>query len=252
MNNQQLHDDPLFRAAQERLSDLEVPYNGADWDAMNRRLDAQPKSSSFRWRYSLNGLAIALAMGGLAYGAYYWATKPASPQTANPIVKTQTLPITQTDNQTPVLPVSTNSLSTLALSGDPGMASLIEQQVKPTLNADAKVPSSTKEELTALLPTKPSRVKPKGGLLFGDQIDPRHGFVKQTSEDDSLIEESKKLGKPNVPFYDANDKGEVKRVDLSLDSSGLKGELKDKNQPQNTSDSMPNPPQWQQMYDSED
>ncbi len=249
MNNQQLHDDPLFRAAQERLSDLEVPYNGADWDAMNRRLDAQPKTSSFRWRYSLNGLLLALAIGGMAYGAYQWATRPEKPTIANQDLKTQALPVTQKNKETPVLPVSTNSLSTLALSGDPGVASLIEQQAKPILDANVKMPATKNEAAVAMLPTKPNRVKPKGGLLFGDQIDPRFGFVKQTSEDDSLIEESKKLGKPNVPFYDANDKGEVKRVDLSQDSSGLKGELKDKNQPQNTSDSLPNPPQWP-LYDS--
>jgi hypothetical protein len=249
MNNQQLHDDPLFRAAQERLSDLEVPYNGADWDAMNRRLDAQPKTSSFRWRYSLNGLLLALAISGLAYGAYQWATRPETPSMANQDLKTQALPVTQKNNETPVVPVASNKLSTLALSGDPGVASLIEQQTKPSFEATAKTSSLNKETVVAMLPTKPSRVKPKGGLLFGDQIDPRFGFVKQTLEDDSLIEESKKLAKPNVPFYDANDKGEVKRVDLSQDSSGLKGELKDKNQPQNPSDSMPNPPQWQ-LYDS--
>jgi hypothetical protein len=228
MNNEQLHNDPLFQAAQKRLSDLETPYDGADWDAMSRRLDALPKSSSFRWRYSLNALLIALAVGGAAYGAYAYSTRASSaeqkqqPITTTTPTKSEATPSVPTSNPIPSNPVAETSQE---------LASANQGQT----NADAKQQSTSALQLPgqfAREATQVKKVKPRSGLLFGDQIDPRKGFVYQTAEADSLIEESKKMGRGAVPYYDANEKGEVKRVDLKQDSSGLKGELKDKNKDQ--------------------
>lgn len=165
MNNGQLHDDPLFRAVQERLGDYEAPYNGADWDAMNRSLDQLPRTNRFRFRFSLNTmLALAGVAGAVALASYFMlrtdTAKVAPTVVAQPKVRPAVKP------ETP--------------ASQPSLAVIVTPQQQET--AAAMLPAKYSKKLFRASPAD------TGNLRFGDQIDPLKGFVRTTQEHiDSLV-----------------------------------------------------------------
>jgi len=98
MENGHLHDDKLFRAVHDRLSDYEAPSDGADWDAMSRSLDALPKATRFQFRISLNSILVAVGVLGISVLGYALATHTSSPsEKAQPevVLKENIVPVKQ-------------------------------------------------------------------------------------------------------------------------------------------------------------
>lgn len=210
MENGHLHDDKLFRAVHDRLSDYDAPYDGADWDAMSRSLDKLPKTSRFQWKFSLNTLLVVAGVAGLSLLGYA-LTKPGSARSAEQTVPqnptTQTSPAKQTALNTPA---STTPL----VSKDPGT----------TVSSPNTAPEQN--SMAAVNPNASKKKKDQIGtdLLFGDQIDKRKGFIYRTQEDPNVIKNFQDTGTPNV-YYDV-DNGKVRPIIIHKDSSGLKGEKK--------------------------
>ncbi|MCA6362220.1 MAG: hypothetical protein IM638_04235 [Bacteroidetes bacterium] len=159
MNNGQLHDDPLFRAVQERLGDYETPYDGADWDAMNRSLNQLPKNNRFRFRFSLNTVLALIGATGAIVLATWLLTR--SDTAVQEVVAKPAAKYTQ--------PSHTNTPSPPAIADN--------------------TPSVRPESIMAALPVRVQRKtylnqsQPDvSNLRFGDQIDPLRGFVNPTSE----------------------------------------------------------------------
>lgn len=162
MNNGQLHDDPLFRAVHDRLGDYEAPYDGADWDAMNRSLDQLPRTNRFKFRFNLNTLlALAGVAGAVALASYFIVNT--KPEQQKPAVRIQP--------KVNPAPESTKETTTVAIS----------TVASPPLQAET---TSSAALLPVQLPRKQYRSQPTdtGNLRFGDQIDPLKGFVKNTQE----------------------------------------------------------------------
>jgi hypothetical protein len=164
MNNGPLHDDPLFRAVQERLGDYEAPYNGADWDAMNRSLNQLPKNNRFRFRFSLNTvLALIGATGAIVLATWL---------------------LTRSDTSQPVPDVAAKP----AVNQSPSQA--VSVALPPSAAVADHTPSAQPETIMAALPVRVQRkayannnnLQPPSNFRFGDQIDPLRGFVNPTSE----------------------------------------------------------------------
>jgi hypothetical protein len=210
MNNGQLHDDPLFRAVQERLGDYEAPYNGADWDAMSRSLDQLPKNNRFRFRFSLNML---LALAG-ATGAIVLATW------------------LLTRNDTTAQPVQDVAAKPAVKYTQPSVAST------PTPAAIANnTPSARPESIMAVLPVRAQRktylnqTSPAvSNLRFGDQIDPLRGFVNPTSEIVDTLHVPVQSPPSLAPFFN-------KAVDSSADSN--KNQENSNNNDRSSEDAQP-------------
>lgn len=158
MNNGQLHDDSLLGAVHDRLSDLEVPYDGADWDAMRRSLDQLPRQN--RFRFSLNSVLLVVGLLSLsALGVWLWQRPAGNTQAAvrkaPPVVQPIALrpqPITQPTAAAPAAQTTT-PVDLVALAAPP-LRKQFRQQ------SDTNI----------------------GSLRFGDMIDPAKGFVKPTHE----------------------------------------------------------------------
>jgi hypothetical protein len=202
MENGHLHDDKLFRAVHDRLSDYEVPYDGTDWDAMSRSLDKMPKTSRFQWKFSLNTLFAGLAVVGLSVLGYALAGR-----TANAPEKLIAAP--QPRVQTPGMQTSNMSMTHTE------QPAAMQPQVTPS--PDAPIENAM---LASQTQVKKQGKNKNSGLLFGDQIDRKKGFIYQTQEDQNLVENF--TPKP-APYYDIKD-GEIKTLKIYQDSTGLKGE----------------------------
>jgi hypothetical protein len=165
MNNGPLHDDPLLRAVQERLGDYEAPYNGADWDAMNRSLDQLPRTNRFRFRFSLNTmLALAGVAGAVALASYFILRTDSAKVPSGIVAKPNVQPVAK-----PAEPVQ-----------QPVLAVAVSQTQSET--TAAMIPAKFSKKLFRISPAD------TGNLRFGDQIDPLKGFVRSTQEHiDSLV-----------------------------------------------------------------
>lgn len=218
MENGQLHDDKLFRAVHDRLSDYEAPSNGADWDAMSRSLDALPRTSRFRWKISMNSILILVGVIGIS--ALGFALANHSPDKGT---KSQPEVIAKQN----VVPVKNNV---------PG-----NNYSAPTANLQAAIspvdnnvqPENLAPETNVLTNSDGSaKIKKRNNkLLFGDQIDPRKGFIYNTQESNSVITQPIVDPNPNV-FYDSEN-GTIKKIEIKKDSSGIKSSVK----PHNPADS---------------
>lgn len=214
MENGHLHDDKLFRAVHDRLSDYEAPYDGADWDAMNRSLDKLPKTSRFQWKFSLNTLLVAAAIGGLSLLGYA-LTRPGdrSPQGKN---ESSGQPAQTMNEQADVMHT---------VSSSPAANSKTENTVAQT----DPVNSAGTEQTVAGLDQRMQRHSNskqinESKLLFGDQIDKRKGFIYKTKEDPKLVGNFHDSGAPNV-YYDMEN-GKVRPILIHKDSTGIKAEKK--------------------------
>jgi len=84
MENGHLHDDKLFRAVHDRLSDYEAPSEGANWDAMSRALNSLPKSSAMRWKISLNSILLIVGIVGISAISYAVVSHTGNPGNKKP------------------------------------------------------------------------------------------------------------------------------------------------------------------------
>ena len=215
MENGHLHDDKLFRAVHDRLSDYEAPYNGADWDAMSRSLDQLPKTARFQWKFSLNTLLIAIGVAGLSVIGYAFASHSGNTAAPKPeAVKTET-PVRNTSmaSNTPV--VVTHNDAVPAANTDVSLQQEQQQAVAMTDNSSALNNGSSTQK------------RKQTKLLFGDQIDPKKGFIYNTQEDPAILNHVKNTA--GGPYYTVDGKGDVKQLDVQRDTTGsMHAETKDK------------------------
>jgi hypothetical protein len=208
MSNGQLHDDKLFQGLNDRLSDYEAPYDGADWDAMSRALDKLPKTNQFRWKFSLNTIGIMLGIVGLTVLGVVIASGNGKsgnpPENKNVSVNTvATPPVVNATQQKPSQPAAT----TIAVSNSGNT-----QLSVPEINSQKDL-------------MKPRRLqKDEIPFRLGDQIDPAKGFVFETKEDPALMKEHGDFKKPEV-YYELDENGNSKPIRIK-DSSNHINEIK--------------------------
>ena len=223
MENGQLHDDKLFRAVHDRLSDYEAPANGADWDAMSRSLDNLPKTSRFQWKISLNSILVILGITGLSVLCFAWANHSGKPKTNTntiPVVsEKQNVPVTNTSlvNNAPSPQNATSSSSIPAQT-----SAVTVGNNNPAADANSNSLVSTDNSAQPVSGTtadgKPRTKKHNSNdLYFGDQIDPRKGFIYNTQEDKNSLTAPPPISNPEV-FYDV-DNGQIRKI-IHKDSTG--------------------------------
>lgn len=219
MENGHLQDDKLYRAVHDRLSDYEAPSNGADWDAMSRSLDALPKSSRFQWKISLNSILVLVGVVGISALGFALATHSAAPRTEmknEATVKQNTPPVNTTVSNNSFSPVATNLPTTNAV-----------------VNSNTQPENGIAETNSLTNPDGSVKIKKRNNkLLFGDQIDPRKGFIYNTKENGSVITQPITDPNPNV-FYDSEN-GTIKKIEIKKDSSGTKTIIKTHNSADST------------------
>lgn len=218
MSNGQLHDDKLFQGLHDRLSDYEAPYDGADWDAMNRSLDKLPKTNQFRWKFSLNTIGIMLGIAGLtAVGVVIASGHDKTPRPTESTTVTVTPPPATPENNNPVQHVNTQAA-----------------QTDVAMNNSSVMPTGVQEMNSHKDLSNPKRnytTDDKVPFRLGDQIDPAKGFVYDTKEDPALMKNHDDLKQPEV-YYDIDDKGNVKPIIIKHDSADGINEIKQDSSPQ--------------------
>lgn len=215
MENGHLHDDKLFRAVHDRLSDYEAPSNGADWDAMSRSLDALPKSSRFQWKISLNSILVLIGVVGISALGFALATHtPEKNTNSTPevVAKQNIVPVKNNVPDKNYLPVATNLQGTNSVATNTTQP---ENLAPETSNALTNPDGSVKIK------------KRNNKLLFGDQIDPRKGFIYNTKENGNVITQPITDPNPNI-FYDSEN-GTIKKIEIKKDSSGIKSIIRPHN-----------------------
>ena len=221
MENGHLHDDKLFRAVHDRLSDYEAPSGGADWDAMSRALDNLPKSSGFRWKISLNSILLLVGIVGVSAISYAIVSHTGSPDDKKP-VPAMTSMEPQANN--PVVPVSNPSPSNTASApaADPNAFvnnnSLGFTPVAPAGDQQVQASNVASTENTPPANTDGTKKHKKNQLIFGDQIDPKKGFIYGTQETPAITSADVTDPIPDV-FYDPDNNGNVKKIIIKKDSA---------------------------------
>jgi hypothetical protein len=209
MSNGQLHDDKLFQGLNDRLSDYEAPYDGADWDAMSRSLDKLPKTNQFRWKFSLNTIGIMLGIVGLTVLGVVIAQGNGKP--SNPAEnRTPTTTTVAPENKTPAITTNTNPPANVSVN-----TSVVNA---PEATSVALQEINTQKDLTN--PRKPT--KNSNPFRLGDQLDPMKGVVKQTSDDPALLNNHHDFKKPEV--YYSIDETTGKTVPIHIKDSANGGQ----------------------------
>ncbi|HEU4717335.1 MAG TPA: hypothetical protein VFU15_05870 [Bacteroidia bacterium] len=205
----------------DRLSDYEAPYNGADWDAMDRSLDALPKTNRFQWKFSLNTLLIAVGVASLISLGVFLASghsaAPGKPQAVAQPATDNNLPSKNTSVVTNAPPsqVQTVNMADVQEVSSPGLV---------TGNSSNPSPGNT-DVVQNTSSARKTKTKKDSGLLFGDQIDPAKGFIHRTQEDQKLIDQYANRGTPSVYFDKEN--GQLKEIIINRDSAHVTGIKKD-------------------------
>lgn len=216
MSNGQLHDDQLFQGLRDRLSDYEAPYDGADWDAMNRSLDKLPKTNQFRWKFSLNTIGILLGIAGLSVlGAVIAqgngkAAAPAENRNA------ATAPAAAPQSNIP-------SVTTTVAMMPAAPESATENTAVNASLATGSIPAmNSQKDLTQ--PRKQTQQQ-DNQFRLGDQINPLKGFVYETQEDPALLNHHD-FKQPEV-YYDIDEKtGKTRPIRIRNTSSDSAHEIK--------------------------
>jgi hypothetical protein len=213
MENGHLHDDKLFRAVHDRLSDYEAPANGADWDAMSRALDNLPKSSRYKWKFSLNSVLWIVGFVGISALSFALVTKTGKSPDSKAETKAVVTPGNYQEPKTnPVVPVNTQQNS-FAEANSYAYTNVSSTDVAANnqVNTALTVPSTN-----ALTNPDGTKIKrKKNQLLFGDQIDPKKGFIYNTQEKPNVV--STPVPEPDNVFYDNVD-GQTKMIKINHDS----------------------------------
>lgn len=232
MENGHLHDDKLFRAVHDRLSDYEAPSGGADWDAMSRALDNLPKSSGFRWKVSLNSILLMVGIVGISAISYAVASHTGKSGDQKPA---PTVTASEQETKNPIVPVS-NPAPSNTVQGtvtDPnafangnalGFTPAAATADQSTQAQTSTVASATSTENPQAANTNPDGTKKrrKNQLVFGDQIDPKKGFIYGTHETPAITSAEVTDPIPNV-FYDPDNNGNVKKIIIKKDSASKGG-----------------------------
>jgi hypothetical protein len=215
MDNGHLHDDKLFRAVNERLSDYETPYNGADWDAMSRSLNSLPKSSRFSLKFSLNALLVLAAIAGITALTWTLATGSGNEKA----VKQQEKINTTTNSVLPTKQVSNNGVANSSVT-TPAVINPVVNDANLATNTGSmpnQMAMNAGEKKSGSLMQRNSQKTPSSGLLFGDQIDRKKGFIRPTQENSDIVNRGDS-GKLDY-YYDVVDGQVVKRY-LHRDTTG--------------------------------
>lgn len=222
MSNGQLHDDKLFQGLHDRLSDYEAPYNGADWDAMNRSLDKLPKTNQFRWKFSLNTIGIMLGIVGLTVVGVviasghdnHSATQPENRNASN----VSSTPAALTTNNT-----NTTNLQAITGNNSVSVVAISDGNSAPEMNSHKDLNN----------PKRNSGDDNKIPFRLGDQIDPVKGFVNNTKEDPALMKSHGDMKQPDV-YYDIDENGNVKPIKIKHKHDSVNGvqEIKQDSAPQ--------------------
>jgi hypothetical protein len=238
MENGHLHDDKLFRAVHDRLSDYEAPANGADWDAMSRSLDSLPKNSRFSWKISLNSILLLVGVVGISALSYAVVTHSGKNSSENKTNSQITIAQPQTEttqpkvNPNPVVPVSNPQPANVdpnafANSNGLGFSNPTNGIVTQNENSQTTASStSDRNSLTNADGTTKTKRKNKNQLLFGDQVDPKKGFIYNTQEKHEVLTQPVTDPIPGI-FYDKDVNGQTKKIEIKKDSTS-KGSSKPK------------------------
>lgn len=214
MGNEQLH-DPLLQAARNYLKDHEEPFDGSDWDRMEKSLDQLPKSRTFKWKYSLNTILVVAGVAALSWGAYAMlgssSTAPTPAVVNKPKAQSES-PAVIAKNQAPqVVPVKQE------FSAEPVTATTVAEQpvnAANSLTASAEKPKRKKNPETVTATTGSENTAPVtkpavaagepdfSDLVFGDQLDKRMGPVKETQEDLGRMSEVPTVDPNELIYYD--------------------------------------------------
>ncbi|TND10567.1 MAG: hypothetical protein FD123_209 [Bacteroidetes bacterium] len=232
MGNEQLH-DKLFQAARQHLKDHEEPFNGSDWDRMNRGLDQLPASRQFKFSFSLNSILVLVGVTGLALGGYALLgghssgdanqslTQPAVAKTAAPVKKqtaTQPQPVVFTK---PAAPQDNNTVAPPAEvkqnKQDPNAdyAAVKEKRHMKNSTGVPREKAPTLED-TGFSPFASDNAFPN--VVFPDQIDRRFGPVFETQEDPNRLHNVPEVDPTKLTYYD-HVNGQTTPVYIKGDSS---------------------------------
>jgi hypothetical protein len=217
MENGHLHDDKLFRAVHDRLSDYEAPANGADWDAMSRALDNLPKTSRYQWKFSLNSVLWIVGFVGVSALSFALVSKTGK----SPDKKAeQVMMTTPQTNPNTVVPVNN------AQQQNPSQNSFTDANTYAYTNvsstdvaANNQLTSAQQQQSVSsngLTTDAPKTKRRKNELRFGDQIDPKKGFIYNTQEKPNVITTAVADPEPNV-FYDTEN-GLTRKIIMKSDS----------------------------------
>lgn len=219
MENGHLHDDKLFRAVHDRLSDYEAPSDGANWDAMSRALDTMPKTSSFKMKFSLNSILVIVGLVGVSALSFALVTNKGKA----PVAKTETHATATEPKANPAVPVNNtqpSSQNSFASSNEMGLPANTNAALttENTTTTAAQTDVASTNTNTAVNPdgTQKKR-RNKTELRFGDQIDPKKGFIYNTKENRDVVETP--VGPPPTTFYDYNANGQQQTIKINKDST---------------------------------
>lgn len=213
MGNEQLH-DPLLQAARNYLKDHEEPFDGSDWDRMEKSLDQLPKTRTFKWSYSLNTILVVVGVAALSWGAYAMlgsssnAPTPAAaikPQAVkeNPVVIAKaTAPQVQPVKQDlPTEPVTAATVAAQPGTADENLTASAEKP-KRKKKQETAAPANGTENTAPVASPVTSETPSFSDLVFGDQLDKRMGPVKETQEDLGRIGEVPPVDPKELIYYD--------------------------------------------------
>jgi cytoskeletal protein RodZ len=213
MGNEQLH-DPLLQAARNYLKDHEEPFDGSDWDRMEKSLDQLPKSRTFKWSYSLNTILVVVGVAALSWGAYAMLGSSSNAPTPAAVNKPQT------EKETPVVIAKTTAPQVQPVKQDVSQEPFTATTVaEPAANTAASNTATTDRPKRKKNPetvtaganneTTPAVTAPAIGetpsfsdLVFGDQLDKRMGPVKETQEDLGRIGDVPSVDPNELIYYD--------------------------------------------------
>lgn len=213
MGNEQLH-DPLLQAARNYLKDHEEPFDGSDWDRMEKSLDQLPKTRTFKWSYSLNTILVVAGVAALSWGAYAMlgsSSNAPTPAAVNKPETQQVSPAVIAKTQPPqVVPVkqeiTAEPLTAATVAEQPATAtnSLTANAEKPKRkkNTEPVTAATQNENAPAVTTPAPGETPSFSDLVFGDQLDKRMGPVKETQEDLRRIGEVPPVDPNELIYYD--------------------------------------------------
>ncbi|HTL81260.1 MAG TPA: hypothetical protein VL651_06130 [Bacteroidia bacterium] len=214
MENGHLHDDKLFRAVNERLSNYEAPYEGANWDAMSRSLDQLPKATrfTFKWKVSLNSILIAVGILSISILGY---ALTGSNHGKNTNTAAANIPVVQVKNDKPATPVQNISFTMPTTNVVQNDASVLNNSTT-VMNGNAMAANMNNAAQGSFHRRKPD--DNTNGFYFGDMIDRRKGFIYHTQENSTLV--SSHTDSVPSTYYDIVD-GHERTIHLKKDSTPI-------------------------------
>jgi hypothetical protein len=189
---------------------------------MSRSLDSLPKTARYKWKVSLNTILVVVGLVGISALGYALVTKTGA--TAETKANPQHTVTTRPANTNPVVPVSNpqSSPNSFASSNELGFSANSTTLSTENANASSSVAKNDVAATNvAMNPDGTVKKRKKNQLLFGDQIDPKKGFIYNTKENPNNIVPPVDPA-PNV-FYDYTENGQLKKIEIKRDSTSRGG-----------------------------